>query len=256
MLYVYAITRTPATPDAEAVDQSRHFGAVTAGPLCAIYSPVASEDFSQEAIDARGSDLEWLGAIGYRHQSVVADVMRQTAVVPLRAFTLFSSETALREYLLENAASLSATLDRLDGKREWTLRLEFDAERWSNSLEHRVESLRNIAAEIETASAGKAFLLRKKLEEERKKASREAEQQLLAEVEQAVVGRFACEAVAETRQQRDGAFPQIDVLIDRDEDAKLQELHDELTERYAKDGVTLGITGPWPPYTFAALSKE
>ena len=62
---------------------------------------------------------------------------------------------------------------------------------------------------------------------------------------------LACEAIAESRERRDGAFPQINVLIPRDEEARLQELHDALARRYDDEGVTLALTGPWPPYTFA-----
>jgi len=32
----------------------------------------------------------------------------------------------------------------------------------------------------------------------------------------------------------------------------LQELHASLADRYADEGVTLAITGPWPPYSFTA----
>jgi hypothetical protein len=251
VLYVYAITRDAVTPDCDAIDGSRHFAAVSASGISAVYSPVSSDEFSQEVIDRRAGDLEWLGAVGYRHQAVVADLMKQTAIVPLRAFTMFSSESSLHAYLAEHAAELRKVLERLDGKQEWTLRLEFDPQRWSESLVHRVELLRQLASEIETASTGKAFLLRKKLEDERKRASREAEQQVVAEIEREVLERLACDTVAETRQQRDGAFPQINVLINRDEESRLQELHASLLDRYANDGVTLAITGPWPPYTFA-----
>jgi len=66
-----------------------------------------------------------------------------------------------------------------------------------------------------------------------------------------VLETLVCEAIAESRERRDGAFPQINVLIPRDEDARLQELRDELAARYAAEGVTLALTGPWPPYTFA-----
>jgi len=31
----------------------------------------------------------------------------------------------------------------------------------------------------------------------------------------------------------------------------LQELHASLADRYDREGVTLAVTGPWPPYTFA-----
>jgi len=235
-------------PDADAVDGSRHFGVVCAGTVCAVYTPV---DFTQEMIDRRAGDLEWLGAIGYRHQTVIADLMDETSVIPLRAFTMFSSETALYEHLSTDGKLLSKILDRLDGKREYTLRVEIDPQRWNDALVGRVDSLRALSAEIEAASTGKAFLLRKKLDEEKKRASKDAEQQLVTEIEREVTDKLACDVVSESRAQREGAFPQINVLIDRDEEAHLQELHASLADRYAEQGVTLAITGPWPPYTFA-----
>jgi Gas vesicle synthesis protein GvpL/GvpF len=251
VIYVYAITRDAVTPDCEAVDQSRRFGAATVDDIAAIYTPVKAEEFTQEVIDRRAGDLEWLGAIGYRHQDVISTLMKSTAVVPLRAFTLFSSEEALRAYLYDNADALRKVLARLDGKQEWTLQVEFEPQKWSESLVMRVPSLRDLHSQIESATAGKAFLLRKKLDDERKRASAEAEKDVLAEIERAVLDTLRCETVAETRERRDGAFPQINVLIDRDEEAQLQGLHAELISRYEAEGVTLALTGPWPPYTFA-----
>ncbi len=251
MIYVYAITRQPVTPDCEAVDQSRHFGAATIEGLAAVYTPVKDAEFSQEVIDRRAGDLEWLGAIGYRHQDVVANLMKATAVIPLRAFTLFSSDEALRAYLTETAETLRTVLDRLDGKQEWTLKVEFEPQRWSQSLSKRVDSLRDLEQQIESASAGKAFLLKKKLDDEKKRASHVAEQNVVAEIEKTVLDKLRCETVSESRERREGAFPQINVLINRDEEAMLQELHSDLINRYEAEGVTLALTGPWPPYTFA-----
>jgi Gas vesicle synthesis protein GvpL/GvpF len=251
VIYVYAIVREAVTPDSEAVDQSRRFGTACVENVCAVFTPVNAEEFSQETIDRRAQDLEWLGAIGYRHQSVVSELMKSTAVVPLRAFTLFSSEEALRAYLRENVNMLTKALERLDGKQEWTLRVEFEPQRWSEALLARVDSLRDLQSQIDAATAGKAFLLRKKLDDERKRASQDAEQSVLEEIERAVLDRLRCETIAETRERRDGAFPQINVLINRDEEAMLQELHELLASRYAEEGVTVALTGPWPPYTFA-----
>jgi hypothetical protein len=250
VLYVYAVTRDAVKPRGEAVDRSELFTTVESAGVCALATPVAAAEFSQEAIDSHAGDLEWLGAIGYRHQAAVAELMRETAVVPLRAFSMFSSEDALRRYLAENAAPFRRMLERLDGKQEWTLRIEFEPQRWSESLTRRVDSLRSLAAEAESAAAGKAFLLRKKLDEARKAASKEAEQQIVGEVERAVLDRLQCETVSESRQERSGAFPQINVLINRDEESRLQEVQTVLNDRYASEGVSLALTGPWPPYSF------
>jgi hypothetical protein len=256
VLYVYAIAREAAHPDAEAVDGSRHFGAVSRGKLSAVFTPVREDEFSQEAVDRRAGNLEWLGSIGYRHQAVVADLMRRTTIVPLRAFTLFSSEESLGHYLEESAAQLSQVLDRLDGKQEWTLRVEFDAQLWSDALTTRVKSLQELNEEIANAAPGKAFLLRKKLDEEKKSASRHGEQGLMGEIQQRILEKLRSEVVAESREQRQGAFPQINVLINRDEEGILQELHRELNDRYGREGVTLSISGPWPPYTFASVVEH
>jgi len=251
VLYVYSVTRDAVTPEVDGVDGMPRFGTVTTGGISAVFTRVSAEAFSQEAIDARAGDLEWLGAIGYRHQDVVSDLMKRTAIVPLRAFTLFSSEEALRGFLHEQRELLAKTLQRLDGKQEWTLRVEFEPERWSESLAPRVAPLRALQDEIASAAPGKAFLLRKKLDEEKKRASHAAEQEVVAEIERLVLEKLACETVAETREHREGAFPQINVLLNRDEEATLQELHAALTARYEREGVTLGLTGPWPPYSFA-----
>ena len=255
MLYVYAITRDRVEPRAEAVDRSQKFVAIEGKGVCAIATPVNANEFSQEAIDSHAGDLDWLGAIGYRHQNVVAELMRETAIVPLRAFSLFSSEDAVRNYLREHGGELKRMLERLDGKQEWTLRIEFEPQRWSESLTQRVESLRSLATEIESAAAGKAFLLRKKLDDAKKNASKEAEQQVVSEIESAVLDKLRCETVAESRQQRAGAFPQINVLLNRDEEARLQELQNTLNDRYSSEGVTVAVTGPWPPYSFAGAAN-
>jgi hypothetical protein len=258
VLYVYAVGRAghPLPEGAEAVDGSSRIDCFQEGQLCAFHTAVSAEEFSQEGIDRRAGDIEWLGAIGYRHQNVMASLMRGGTIVPLRAFTLFRSESSLHEWLRGERSRLERALDRLDGKQEWTLRIELDPQKWSEALVGRVEALKALQTEIETAGAGKAFLLRKKLDEARRHASREAEQQLVAEVEAEVLGRLACESVAESRERRDGAFPQINVLINRDEESRLQELRDELAARYEGEGVTLALTGPWPPYTFAGTRND
>lgn len=256
VLYVYAVTRDAVTPEVDGIDGTRRFGSVTIDGISAVFTPANAEAFSQEAIDARAGDLEWLGAIGYRHQDVVSDLMKRTAIVPLRAFTLFSTEEAVRAYLHEHRDMLANALERLDGKQEWTLRIEFDPARWSESLTTRIASLRDLQNEIASAAPGKAFLLRKKLDDEKKKASHAAEQEVVTEIEKLVLEKLGCETVAETRERRDGAFPQINVLINRDEEATLQELHATLNAQYEHEGVVLGLTGPWPPYSFAAMSDE
>ena len=248
ILYVYAIGRAGHPLPAD-------IAAVESGALAAFYSLVDYIDYNQAVIDARSKDVEWLGAIGYRHQSVMTELMRGGTIIPLRAFTLFANEERLRAHLDAERDKFDEILTRLDGKQEWTLRIEFEPARWNEALTSRVDSLRTMMSDIGAAAPGRAFLLKKKLEDERKKASRDAELQVVAEIEKAVLDKLRCETVAESREARDGAFPQINVLLNRDEESILQELYHDLSSRYASEGITLAISGPWPPYTFASVTN-
>jgi hypothetical protein len=255
---VYAFARAGHTRphDAEAVDGSSVIESVERAGLAAFYTPVPLRSFSQEAIDERSGDLEWLGAIGYRHQGVMQALMHDGTVLPLRAFTLFVSEETLAVHLEEHAAEIAPMLERLDGKEEWTFRVEIDPQRWESSLANRVAAFGELQQKVATASPGHAFLLRKKLDEEKKRASREAELALVIELEQEIVTRLSCDTLAESRIERGGAFPQISALVPRDEETRLQELHRDLLERYDAEGVAIALTGPWPPYSFAVLTQN
>ncbi len=145
----------------EAIDGSEYLEAVPGGELVAFCTPVDEIEFSQPVIDARAKDVEWLGAIGYRHQSMMAALARGGTIIPLRAFTLFATAESLRRHLDEQRAAFVAVLARIDGKQEWTLRVEFDPERWSAALANRVNSLRDLQEQIAAAAPGKAVLLRK-----------------------------------------------------------------------------------------------
>ena len=252
-LYAYAIGRATQTPPqhVEAIDGSDTVTALTAGPLAIFVTAVELTEYEQQTIDSRAGDVEWLGRIGYRHQGVMDALMRDGTVIPLRAFTLFRSEASVRALLVEGEARFTRTLERLEGKREWTVQLEIDSEAFDRGVVERDERLSALESELLEAAPGKAFLLRKKMDEERKRAAREAEEQLLERIEQFLVSEFECDAVSESRARRSGAFPQIHLLLNRDEESRLQDAVDRALQEQPEGGLQLAISGPWPPYSFS-----
>ena len=153
------------------------------------YTPVERADFSQEVIDRRAGDRR----VARRDRLSPSDRDRGAdevggAVVPLRAFTMFGSETTLREYLLQNRESARESCwSGSTANRSGRCASSSSRSAGARRSRGRVDSLRALSAEIESASSGKAFLLRKKLDDEKKRASREAEQQVVAEIEREVV---------------------------------------------------------------------
>lgn len=258
VLYVYVIARRGAISPTglEGVDGSPGQQVVESGELAALVSSVDSEEFSQETIDARSRDLDWLGEIGYRHQQVVQRACRDTDAIPLRAFILFSSEDSLASYLREQAETLTAVLERIAGREEWTVRLEFDEEVWRNAVERRSPSFAAVAAEAEGAPAGKAYLLRRKMDELRKNAAREAVDAVASEIERRLERELESPIVSETSGARTGGLPQINVLLDRSRSGEIEAVVSSLDSDYRGEGVRPLLTGPWPPYTFVTGARD
>lgn len=255
IVYVYAVGRSLDTSmlhDVNGVDGTSRFDDVTSNGLTAVFSYVPAQEFSQQAIDARANDLEWLSRIGYSHQRVNERLASGATTVPLRAFTLFSSPDNLLQYLVREHDRLNRTLERLDGRQEWTVRVELEAAEWEQAVVRRVDELRQMMSDAETAPAGKAYLLKKKVEESKKKAARQAEESLLVELESKLRQHVGGELLVENRASRAGSFPQINLLLSAADAEKLRVVETALVQEYAGDGVRLVLTGPWPAYSFAA----
>ncbi len=253
-LYVYAIAargelRVPAV---DAVDGRQDYLIVEEGDVAALASRVDAAAFSQEAIDARASDLDWIGQIGWRHQQVVAATREDADAIPLGAFALFSTEEALRSDLRNRRDELAGALETIRGREEWTVQVDFEGEKWEAAVARRSPTLAALAAEAESAPAGKAYLLRRKAEEARKNAAREARDVVVREIESRVSGALASPVVVELRQRPGGTIPQINVLLEKTRSGEIGALADRLESEYAPDGVELRVTGPWPPYTFVS----
>jgi hypothetical protein len=256
VLYVYAIAARGAlaAPEIEGVDGENALGVVERGDLAALVSEVDADAFSQKTIDERAADLDWLGAIGYRHQQVVEQACRNVDAIPLRAFVLFSTEQALGEHLEQKAEELKEILGVIAGREEWTVKLEFDEKTWSHSIERRAPSLAALAAEAEGAPAGKAYLLRRKMDEARKNAAREAVDAIASEMEHRISRQLAAPVVSEL--SRTGSMPQFNVLLERSRAGEMEQLAAELQGEYREEGVRPLLTGPWPPYTFVTRSER
>lgn len=256
VLYVYAIASS-ADPDQLArdipsIDGGSSFGTCPVDGLTAVYTQVPTADFSQEVIDSHAADMEWLGTIGWRHQAVVDHIASRSAVIPLRAFTMFQTRTSLETFLRERSSSVKKLLSRLAGQEEWSVRIDFIAERWSEALVERTETLRNLSREVAGASGGRKYLLEKKLADARKDAARDAEEQVVAEIEAALASELEVPTLVGSRQKQGGSSPQIDLLVPKSSKEMLLGVIDTITQKYSPEGISLALSGPWPPYSFAS----
>ncbi|GAA2722222.1 MULTISPECIES: GvpL/GvpF family gas vesicle protein [Streptomyces] len=246
LLYAYAVARdTPALGAValrtvtgvagEPVRAVRHQG------LTALVGAVDAADFGERALRARLEELSWLESTARAHQRVVdAAGATGTCVLPLRLATVYRDEASVRAMLQERGAHLAATLERLDGRVEWGVKVHARAPGATTAAPR-------------APSSGRDYLRR------RISARRAHEEDARRAEETAHDIHAALTALAEEtrlyppqhagltgRNLLNAAY-----LVPRTAGDRFTAAVARLTGSAPADGAEVELTGPWAPYSFA-----
>lgn len=227
---------------------------VPCGGALAVISRVPATGYGAEQIEARLSDMSWLGEHGLAHERVVAALVDQATVVPARLFTLFSGDAALATECTARGEWISHALERLDGLREWDLKVAYDATRMLETIGDSSAEVAALDRELAEASPGRRYLLQKQRDDVARGAVRKAVGRLGDEV----LDDFATIAqdvkrVPPPSNAEPGELPVIlaaALLVARDREDALREKLAAESQRLAARGVSVSCAGPWAAYRF------
>jgi hypothetical protein len=221
----------------------------------ALASDVSAAEYADDVLDARLSDLAWVGERGLAHERVLDWYAERGPVIPLSLFSLHRDEARARERFEGEAGRYEQSLERLRGHREWGVKLWRDDARLGEHLGELSPAVAALAADIDSAPPGRRFLLEKKrdalrADELRRVSSRvshEVYARLRGEAERAVTVPIPPAPGQATRTLvLYGAF-----LVSDARFAAFQRALGELAGAFQPTGFDFEFTGPWPPYHFA-----
>ncbi|MGM9387146.1 GvpL/GvpF family gas vesicle protein [Streptomyces antibioticus] len=126
--YVYAVCRPLGAP------LQADLGGVAGDPprllahhgLIAVLSHVPERDFAEEPLRDHRADRSWLLETARSHQQVVDALTAVTTPLPLRPATVFPDDSAVRVMVQRHEDDFRDTLERLDGRVEWGVRVYDD----------------------------------------------------------------------------------------------------------------------------------
>ncbi|MER5767383.1 GvpL/GvpF family gas vesicle protein [Streptomyces sp. NPDC001985] len=243
--YVYAVTRPfgAALPE-----ELRGVAGAPAYPLghdglTAVVSDVPAEDFGEAPLRKRLEDLDWLAETARAHEAVVAAVASVGSPLPLRLATVCHDDDGVRRLLDAGRSRFVRTLERLDGRVEWGVKVYAEKaaagpapagrggpETGQDYLRRRLRERRTRESSWQSADG-----VARRLHEE---LSRSAEGVRLHPPQRAELSGAAGENIL------NAAF-----LVPREESAAFVETVRRLTP--GEPGVRMELTGPWAPYSFA-----
>jgi hypothetical protein len=242
--YVYCLVQSGKAPSLRGVPASVPGAAVPRlvavdRDVWAVVADAPLERFAGEQLHQDLQDVEAISRHALAHASVIEFFFRRAPVIPLKLFTLFSSDAKAQEHLRGRLALLRRMFAGLAGLEEWGVRI--------------------IAGEVEAESArmlrsGRDYLaVKKRLHEQTVAPSRATMRAANSALKS--LGRLA------SRTRKD-AFPPpgkgrpyvtgASFLVKAQRRGEWKKHAARLAAALAAEGHRLEMSGPWPPYHFVS----
>ena len=242
--YVFCLTQSSRPPSLRGVPES----VPGAGParlirvdrdVWAIVADAPLERFGSEQLQKDLQDVEAISRHALAHASVVEYVFRRAPVIPLKLFTLFSSDETALAQLRTRRARLRRMLTGLRGLEEWGVRIvagevEADGARMLTSGRDYLQAKKRLHAQSVAPPPATVRAVKRALAS-LEKAAAKARKDIFPPPGK---GRpFVTGASFLVNARRRGAW---------------KTRVGKTTSELAKQGHRLEMSGPWPPYHFVS----
>ncbi len=223
---------------------------VRVGPIRAVVSELEESDYGPDVWRAHADDPQWLGQVAAEHNAVLEWIVDRTDVLPLRLPGLYDDRAELEAALADQAEEFGAALAAVDGHVEWGVKVFL------------VQDAPPAATDTsEEPTSGRDYLLRKASEANRRQTARDERMTMLLDAH-AELAESATHAVVNTPQdaaltgRQDPMLLNAAYLVARSERDNFLSLAEHLSERLWSRGMSVEVTGPWPPYNFAGRNDD
>ena len=260
LLYLYCVTKDkPSSCNFEDLGIKIH--PVYFRGTYALASSVSADDFSEDNLEKHLADMGWVEKHIRLHEKVIEEIMRGQAVLPFKFGTVFENETNVEKLLKTNNLEFKAVLARLEGKEEWGLKIYCDSEYFKDVICKEDERIKEKDKEIVSANKGKAYFLKKKMQEFIKEIVNEK----ISEYTKDCFERLKITAVdtrinkilpKEVTEKKEDMVLNAAFLINNKRIKEFENVLGYLKTKYADKGPIFDCTGPWPSYNFCGSSKE
>lgn len=219
--------------------------------LAALVGSLDAGEYSGDTPAARMGDPEWLTPRAVTHDALITWAGDRGAVVPFPMWVMFSNEAAVVEMLRARAEEFREALDRVGGAKEFGVRVSGDQAALAAAADKMDTALAALEQQASVSRPGQAYLLRRKLADARKAATRDAAVRIVEQTHDALSGGSRASVARATALANepgvllDGAY-----LVADEEYEQFRTILTEIMATYEPVGLRFDFTGPWPPYHF------
>jgi hypothetical protein len=199
--------------------------------------------YGEAAIQRGLSDLAWVSRAAMAHEAVVEAFIDTTVVLPMKLFTLFTSDERAIAHLHRDRRRIDALVKRLANHHEWGVRLVL--ERPDAGIPRSTVKRVN--------APGLAYLTQKKVQRDAAAERAKRARAIGADVYDRLSQRSRVarrRPTSELPVQSGPLLLDAAFLVPRSQSRAFTALVRREQRALARKGYALTVTGPWPPYTF------
>lgn len=184
------------------------------------------------------------------HEHVNEIVMKDFTVLPMSFGTVFRTRDDIVELLRSTCEALKDVLQKMKGKIEFGLKVNWDKDLVLADIERSHEAIRRLKEEIDNARSTSTYFARVQLgrliDGELSERADEYVHEIYAALRDAAVASRSNKPIGENMIMN-AAF-----LVDRELAADFDRTVGEVAKRYERK-LLFKYTGPWPPYNFVNI---
>lgn len=249
--YVYCVVPTDlAVLDAPCGIDGSILRRVERDVITALVSSLDAAEYESVSVADRLGDAEWLAPRAVAHDALVTWASDRSAVIPFPMWVMFTDDAAVSAMLAGREDEFLRTIDRVKGAREFGVRVAADHGALASAADRLDSRLVELERQAAAAPPGEAYLLRRKLEAERKLAARDAGARIADRTHNSLAAVSRSDVVRATPASEPGVLLDAAYLVADDQYDAFRTALTSLMETFQPDGVCFDFTGPWPPYHF------
>jgi hypothetical protein len=216
------------------------------GDVWMVTADVPLERYGPEPLETALKDLDWVTAVALAHEGVIEHVVRMpgAVVIPMKLFTMFSTEARAAAEMRRRKRTLDRVFDRIAGCEEWGVRVLRGDGRAAPKKAAKPES-------------GAAFLAaRKQARDESRRAARDASD--AADAAYASLSALARDGRRRPADTAAAAVALLDAafLVPSRQRARFHAAAARIAKDVRDRGARMTLTGPWPPYNFVSADGQ
>ncbi|MCO1603059.1 GvpL/GvpF family gas vesicle protein [Desulfosporosinus nitroreducens] len=262
--YIYCILQgsTAVIEDHKGIDGIGNLFLKNYRNLTAVVSEVELDTFkAQIAAVGEEIDREWIEEKAQTHEKIVERLMKENALLPARFCSIVRKKEDIIAYMADNYHEYERALERLKGREEWGVKAYLSFEKFKQFIIDNTPEIRERREMLAFMSIKASFLIQRKIDNLIKERMDKRLEGIIPHIVEILRDASEQESIAAVeiinQEQVDNSlFFKASYLVEKNLFPAFNHKLHQLSAELEPEGITLVVSGPWPPYSFVEDKKN